>query len=199
MGPDAALAELLELVDWYRNDEEKFDFPDWASSIADRIEGLHEWLSKGGMPPVGWTGNQGVEHECERRRVLRTFRSEPLPTTRGLPEPGRTGVHIGLDCPRFQEGGLMSMPHSSRLEDTHHTQGGSQSLHRFGMPSRVVNAALAVPNVLLPGTGPVPPGAERTAEFGLEALHSRENRSHGSVLQVRYFAVYVVSRAGAAS
>ena len=82
MDPDAALAELLELVAEYRDDEEELDLPMWALSVAEHIESLHEWLVKDGALPSDWNGKQGAEHDSERRRVVSSFESELLPTTR---------------------------------------------------------------------------------------------------------------------
>lgn len=51
MDPNAALAEIRELV-------AKIDSPDWhhtdASRLCDLVDGLDQWMSRGGFLPVAW-------------------------------------------------------------------------------------------------------------------------------------------------
>ena len=51
MDPNAALAEIREIISGYDPDSDEHDE---AGRLVDLVEGLDDWLSKGGALPEAW-------------------------------------------------------------------------------------------------------------------------------------------------
>lgn len=56
MDPDANLEEQRELLKKMRDWDGKFgqDLIEWGQRLADLVEALDDWMSKGGFPPKAW-------------------------------------------------------------------------------------------------------------------------------------------------
>jgi len=87
MDPNETLTKIRELAT--KIGQFDFDHPEQlygtAADLAEHVEALDEWLSKGGFPPDAWG-----RPETDDEYALRIVTAEPL----GGPIPGVAGSHL---------------------------------------------------------------------------------------------------------
>lgn len=64
MGPDAALAEALDIA---RADQSEYN--EDIHRLAELVLGLHDWLHSGGMLPAAWHLSTCMSSDCRAGEV----------------------------------------------------------------------------------------------------------------------------------
>lgn len=98
MDPNAALAEIRKLVE-RASDLESFPRPDPAellTELAEAVEGLDEWLSKGGFLPTAWELNRTTVFELTRAQA-----SELIADLNWSSREGRR-MRVAVDAGQFK-------------------------------------------------------------------------------------------------
>lgn len=60
MDPNAALKEIRELVQKLDRDEDQFSHNLDAMRLCELVDGLDQWMTRGGFPPGDWTPEIGI-------------------------------------------------------------------------------------------------------------------------------------------